>query len=100
MLYAYTSLRHDINSIHIFYRTRELFDFLPLSNRDPPPRRHTDDSRNREEPSLDPLVPLDPNIPYDMHEVIQKIVDDGNFFEIMPDYAKVCMQSSLFISFA
>jgi len=43
--------------------------------------------RDRCEASLDVLVPSDPNKPYDMHEVIDKIVDDANFFEIMPDYA-------------
>ncbi len=44
--------------------------------------------RERCEESLDVLVPPDPNHPYDMHEVIDKIVDDANFFEIMPDYAR------------
>jgi propionyl-CoA carboxylase beta chain len=59
-----------------------------LNNREQPPVRKTDDTRDREESSLDLVVPLDPNMPYDMHEIINKIVDDGYFFEIMPTYAK------------
>lgn len=47
-----------------------------------------DDSKDRSEPSLRYLVPDDPNVPYDMLTVIQKIVDNGNIFEIMPEYAK------------
>lgn len=42
----------------------------------------------QKEPSLNLLVPEDPNKPYDMHEVIKKVVDDGDFFEIHPGYAK------------
>ena len=76
------------NDMVALKKMRELFDFLPLSNREAPPQRPTADTRNREEESLDYMVPLDPNVPYDMHEVITKLVDDGNFFEIMPTFAK------------
>lgn len=76
------------NDMVALKKMRDLFDFLPLSNREAPPQRYTADTRNREEDSLNTLVPLDPNIPYDMHEVINKLVDDGNFFEIMPTFAK------------
>ena len=76
------------NDMVALKKMRELFDFLPLSNREAPPQRYTTDSRNREEESLNNLVPLDPNIPYDMHEIINKLIDDGNFFEIMPTFAK------------
>jgi len=76
------------NDIMALRKTRELFDFLPLNNREGPVVRFTDDTRNREENSLDRIVPLDSNVPYDMHDIISKIVDDGNIFEIMPDYAK------------
>eukprot|EP01102_Stenamoeba_stenopodia_P001614 TRINITY_DN11451_c0_g1_i1.p1 TRINITY_DN11451_c0_g1~~TRINITY_DN11451_c0_g1_i1.p1 ORF type:complete len:558 (+),score=153.73 TRINITY_DN11451_c0_g1_i1:178-1851(+) len=76
------------NDIDALAKLRELFDFLPLSNSQAPPVRHTTDSRDRETPSLDRLVPLDSNKPYDMHNAINAIVDDYNFFEIMPDYAK------------
>jgi propionyl-CoA carboxylase beta chain len=76
------------NDVVALRKTREFFNLLPLSNRDQPPHRPTEDPRTREEPSLDSIVPLDPNIPYDMHEVITKIVDDGYFFETMPTFAK------------
>lgn len=53
-----------------------------------PPRKYTEDVRERQEKSLGLIVPDDPNTPYDMHEIIYKIVDDNDFFEIMPDFAK------------
>lgn len=43
---------------------------------------------NRSEPSLDTVAPLHPNHPYDMKEIIHKVVDDGNFFELQPNFAK------------
>eukprot|EP01121_Diplochlamys_sp_Union-15-3_P008373 TRINITY_DN2221_c0_g1_i8.p1 TRINITY_DN2221_c0_g1~~TRINITY_DN2221_c0_g1_i8.p1 ORF type:complete len:344 (+),score=57.33 TRINITY_DN2221_c0_g1_i8:443-1474(+) len=76
------------NDVIALRRTREFFDFIPLSNREKPPVRFTNDSRYRETESLQRLVPDDPNVPYSMHEAIEKIVDDGNFFEIMPAFAK------------
>ena len=63
------------------------FDFLPLSNREKPPVRKTADDPEREEISLDTLVPTNPNKPYDMHEVILKVVDEGDFFEIQAKHA-------------
>ncbi len=54
--------------------------------------------RNREEPSLDTIIPLDPNVPYNMYEIIQKVADEGNFFEIMPNFAKVRPHISLLIA--
>ncbi|RDD61667.1 acyl-CoA carboxylase subunit beta [Ferruginivarius sediminum] len=76
------------NDVEALQRTRQIFDFLPLSNREQPPVRPTTDSPNREEPSLDTLVPPSPNKPYDMKELIEKVVDEKDFFEIQPDYAK------------
>jgi len=76
------------NDIITLRKARELFDFLPLNNREGPVVRVTDDNRNREESSLDRTVHLESNLPYDMLDIITKIVDDGNLFEIMPDYAK------------
>jgi propionyl-CoA carboxylase beta chain len=76
------------NDIIALLQTRELFDYLPLSNREEPPARLNDDPRGRQEPALDVVVPLDPNTPYDMHIVVEKLVDEGSFFEIMPDYAR------------
>ena len=76
------------NDVETLLQTRRLFDFLPLSNREKPPVRPTDDPPDREEASLDSLVPPNPNKPYDMKELIEKVVDDGDFFEIQPDFAR------------
>mmetsp|Transcript_7366 Transcript_7366/g.17789 ORF Transcript_7366/g.17789 Transcript_7366/m.17789 type:complete len:561 (-) Transcript_7366:82-1764(-) len=76
------------NDIDALLRARILFDYLPLSNSEKPPRRYTADSRNRFDASLDKLVPEDPNVPYDMHDVITKLVDDGDYYEIMPKFAQ------------
>ena len=76
------------NDLETLQQVRRLFDFLPLSNREKPPRRPAHDEAARAERSLDSLVPSNPAKPYDMHEVIQKIVDEGDFFEIQPDHAK------------
>jgi propionyl-CoA carboxylase beta chain len=66
---------------------RELFSYLPSNNMEDPPFVATLDESNREEPELDQLIPADPNKPYDMHELITKVVDNKNFFEIQPAYA-------------
>ena len=67
---------------------RRFFNYLPLNNRDKAPVREAGDPANREDFSLDTLVPENPNKPYDMKELIVKVVDDGDFFELQPDYAK------------
>jgi len=67
---------------------RRLFNYLPLSNREPPPLRLTNDPADRIEMSLDTLVPDNANKPYDMKELIVKAVDDGEFFELQPESAK------------
>jgi propionyl-CoA carboxylase beta chain len=76
------------NDIHAIREIRRLFDFLPLSNEQQPPQRNFFDPRDRHDASLDTIVPLDTNKPYDMKQLIYKIVDDQDFFEIMPSYAK------------
>jgi propionyl-CoA carboxylase beta chain len=67
---------------------RELLGYLPSNNLDDPPRRASDDSPEREDPSLDALVPAAPNQPYDMLDVIHAIVDAANFLEVHQHYAK------------
>ena len=76
------------NDVEALAEIRRLFDFLPLSNRDGVPERPFFDRHDRIEDSLDTLVPDNPNIPYDMHELITKIADEGDFFEIQRDFAK------------
>jgi propionyl-CoA carboxylase beta chain len=76
------------NDVEALLQTRRFFDFLPGNNKTGVPQRPTHDTADRLEPSLDTLIPDNPNKPYDMHEAILKIVDDGDFFEIQPDNAK------------
>ena len=76
------------NDLEALTQVRRLVDFLPLSNRDKPPVRDSFDDVNREEASLDTLIPSNPNKPYDMKELILKVVDEADFFEISPDFAK------------
>ena len=75
------------NDIDACALIRDFFDFLPSNNRSAPPVRQTSDSAEREEPSLDSLVPDDPDLAYDIKELILKVVDDENFFELKPRHA-------------
>ena len=79
------AFENDVEAIMVL---RRFFNYLPLSNREKPPILRS--ARRDEAPdySLDTLVPANPNQPYDMHELIRKIADDGEFFELQPDYAK------------
>ena len=67
---------------------RELLSFMPSNNLDEPPRRPTDDPVDREDPALDSLVPPSANQPYDMHDLIRSVADDGAFLEVHEHYAK------------
>ena len=75
------------NDIEALSMVRDFIDFLPLNNRQQAPRRPTEDAVDRREPSLDTLVPADANKPYDIKELIIKVADEANFFELQPDYA-------------
>ncbi len=75
------------NDIEALIELRRFIDFLPASNREAPPVRPTEDPADRAEISLDTLVPMHPNQPYDMKELITKVVDEGDFFEVAPDFA-------------
>ena len=75
------------NDVEALLESRRFVDFLPSSNRAPAAARKASDPRDRDEPSLDTLVPANPNKPYDMKELIGKVVDDGDFFELQPNYA-------------
>ncbi|HBV55519.1 MAG TPA: methylmalonyl-CoA carboxyltransferase [Rhodobacteraceae bacterium] len=76
------------NDVEALAEVRRLVDFLPLNNREKPPVRPFFDDVARVEESLDTLIPDNPNKPYDMKELVAKVVDDGEFFELQPDYAK------------
>jgi len=74
----------DIEALH---EARRLFDFLPLSNRAPVPERPVFDDPGRIEPALDSLVPGNPNQPYDMRELVERIADEGDFMEMQAEFA-------------
>src|SRR5437762_2930412 len=74
---------------------RELLSFIPSNNLDDPPRRPTNDPWDRVEESLNSLVPIESNIPYDMKDVIHAVIDENYFFEVQEHYAK-----NLIIGFA
>jgi len=76
------------NDVEALAEVRRLVDFLPLNNREKPPVRPFFDEPNRIEDSLDTLVPENANTPYDMKELILKIADEGDFYEIQEDFAK------------
>jgi len=81
---AHVAFENDVEALR---GLREFMGYLPLSNKEKPPVYPTDDRPDRSESSLRYLVPDDPNIPYEMLSLIQKIVDNGKTFEIMPDFA-------------
>ncbi|MGB4408661.1 MAG: acyl-CoA carboxylase subunit beta, partial [Burkholderiaceae bacterium] len=76
------------NDVEALLMLRRLYNYLPLSNREKAPVRPSGDPAERVEHSLDTLVPDNANKAYDMHELITKVVDDGDFFELQPEYAK------------
>ncbi|MEX0338255.1 MAG: acyl-CoA carboxylase subunit beta [Arenibacterium sp.] len=76
------------NDVEALAEVRRLVDFLPLNNREKPPVRPFFDDPNRIEASLDTLIPDNPNQPYDMKELILKLADEGDFYEIQEDFAK------------
>ena len=76
------------NDLEALLQMRRLIDFLPSSNVAPIPEIPSCDPADRLEMSLDTLVPANPNQPYDMKELILKIVDDGDFFEIQEAFAR------------
>ena len=67
---------------------RDLFQYIPSNNLDEPPRGRATDPRDRRDEALLDIVPENPNKPYDMHEVIRRIVDDGTFYEVHKEFAQ------------
>jgi len=82
---AHNAFENDVDALS---KLRTFFDFLPMNNKSGVPQRKSNDPKDRRELSLNSVVPEDPNKPYDMHRLIQKVIDDGFFFEVMPTYAK------------
>ena len=76
------------NDVEALLQIRRLIDFLPSNNSSGVPELPTFDEGERDELSLDTLVPDNPNKPYDMKELIHKVVDEGDLFEIQEQFAK------------
>ena len=76
------------NDIDCMQQMRSFFNYLPLSNTDGVPIVPTSDPADRVEMSLENLIPENPNKPYNIRILIEKIIDEGDFFEIKPDFAK------------
>src|SRR5437764_1170018 len=75
------------NDIEALLQLRRFVDFLPANNREKAPYRPKQDPADRDDLSLDTLVPDNSNKPYDIKELILKVVDEGDFFELSPEYA-------------
>ena len=71
-----------------FYQTRKLLSYLPQNNMEDPPFVPTDDPGDRTDYELDGMVPDNPNKPYDVKDVIRRVVDDGDFFEVQAHWAR------------
>ncbi|KAJ2157547.1 hypothetical protein GGF46_004436 [Coemansia sp. RSA 552] len=85
-----SGVAHDAfdNDVVALARTRELLSYLPQSNRESALERFTADPVDRADEALDTLVPSDSHLAYDIKDVVRRVVDDGRFFEIMPDFAR------------
>jgi acetyl-CoA carboxylase carboxyltransferase component len=70
------------------YQVRKLMSYLPQNNMEDPPFVATEDPPDRMDPELDSLVPDNPNKPYNIKDVIRRVVDDGDFFEVQEHWAQ------------
>ncbi|MBX2839865.1 MAG: acyl-CoA carboxylase subunit beta [Gammaproteobacteria bacterium] len=75
------------NDIEALNQLRRFMHFLPQNNREPAPNRPTSDTPNRPVPALDTLVPDNPNLPYDIRELVTQVCDEEDFFELQADFA-------------
>jgi propionyl-CoA carboxylase beta chain len=76
------------NEVETLLNVRKLMSYIPLNYRDKPPEFEIDESTVKPEPKLDKIVPVNPNKPYDMKEIINLLVDDNDFFEVHKYYAE------------
>ena len=73
---------------HCLQLVRELLSYLPANNLDDPPFRATSDPRDRRDAELDTIVPAEANLPYDIRDIIGRVLDDGRFLEVQEHYAQ------------
>ncbi len=85
-----SGVTHFVNNSEeeLLLSIRELLSFLPSNNMEDAPVEPSQDDINREIEELQTVVPLDPNMPYDMKDIIIPVLDDEYFFEVMPHFAK------------
>ena len=76
------------NDVEALLMVRRFINYLPANNREKAPYRPTPDCAGRLEMSLDTLVPDNPNLPYDMKELVYKVADDNEFWELQPEHAR------------
>lgn len=76
------------NEVEVLQKIRQLMDYIPSNNLENPPQMESAEGMHRDDPELDTLVPLNPNKPYDMHQVIDKVMDSKSFFEVHADFAR------------
>ena len=82
---AHLAARDEAEALAV---TRRILDYLPQNNLSDPAIKSTTDPADRRDTALDTIVPDDPSKPYDMHDVIGGVVDDGDFLEIQPGWAQ------------
>ena len=73
---------------HALDQAKRLLSFLPSNNMEKPPRIKTECNPEKEDKELDELVPEEPSTPFEMRNVIKRLVDNGDFFELFKDFAK------------
>ncbi len=76
------------SEIEVLKNIRELFEYLPLNWKDKSPEREFDFDKDLTIPALDQIIPDNPNKPYDMHEVIKLLLDNGDFLEVQKNHAE------------
>ncbi len=81
---AHFACENEIEALQI---TRKLYSYMPMNNMEDPPVIECTDPIERTDPDLNMIVPENPNKPYDMKDVITKVIDDGDFLEVHTDYA-------------
>ncbi|CAN5505297.1 acyl-CoA carboxylase subunit beta [soil metagenome] len=76
------------SEVECLHQIRRLFNYIPQNNAEDPPRRGTDDPFDRADEALLDIVPDNPNKPYDMLDVVRRVVDEGEFYQVHADYAQ------------
>ena len=75
------------NEVECIDKIKKLLSFLPQNNLEDPPLKPATDPENRQDPELDDILPDNPNKPYDIRDIIRRVVDDGDFLEVHEDFA-------------